>query len=197
MIKHINHILDSKIFFELRSFSFFWFAGFVISLFYILKFAIGFNGEFLEWTTYFSIFFFILLYFLIHNFVSAQYLKYFFFFFSIPFYSYFFLHYQFEYFHILLLVISLIFIRFENPELFTSIHVLRILDKFIIYFIIFFFTTKLFYWLDANFLISYQVSDLSKHVFYARQIEIIVPIIFFIVFFSSVFFILFSLKKTK
>ena len=184
----------------LNSLYYFWFPGLVITLFCVLKFILGFQGENLEWATYFIIFFFFIIYFFIYKINYFPFKRLLSFILSIPFYFYFLLNYQFEFFHFVLLFLSLIFIFIEDKKFFIKKNFFFLLDKIIIYFVIFFFASKLFFWLNHyNDLIFYKFLNFhendSKYIDYANLIEIFVPIVFFTTFILSSLFILFVLAN--
>ena len=188
---------NNKFFVKLNSISFltnFWLIGLLILLFILIEKFLGFEGESLEWSIYICTFIIALLAFFISMFnlklnILIKLL------FSIPFYILILLYFSNSIANLILILGLIIHIigKYYIEEKF-EFHVNDIL-YLIYYFIIFYISSQIVYWVNLEDFIWYKVLTTSNYYQYVNIIEFYSPIMFISVFFMSIILIIFSLKK--
>ena len=168
--------------------------GFFIIIYNITQF-IFLNKESVELINYFFIFIFIIIFHILSNYGTLKKYKYkksilisVKIYFGLIFLIFFLSTYIFSYLHFYFILLSyfLIFIQ-SNYKNFTQI-LSQYFEKLIIYFLLMYFTSLVFYWNSIDKIVFLKVNKLSKYADLSIYIELYVPIIFFTCSFILLYF---------
>ena len=164
-------------------------------LYLFVQQILGWQGEQLEWSTWFFGFIILILLFLLivtERFKSNLFFK---FLFSLPFYIFLLSHWEFTYTSIIFLFASVILwlgksyvdgnkdIQWQN------------IGQVLYYFVLFHIASKLVFWVKFTDFIWLRVPERSQYYEYSQIIELVTPALVHIIFFTSLLLFVFSVKK--
>ena len=172
-----------------------WFAGLMLLLYLFVQQIIGWQGEQLEWSTWFFGFIILILLFLLivtEKFKPNLLFK---FLFSLPFYIFLLYHWEFTYASVIFLLASVILWLGESYVDGNKDIQWQNIGHVLYYFVIFHIASKLVCWVSFTDFIWLKVRETSQYYEYSQIIELVTPALVHIIFFTSLLLFVFSVKK--